>query len=1110
MADLTFDDLIPTPKKAPAVSFDDLIPDQAATRDGATVQPARVTVVEPSRTSPSPGVEAASTGDGSAAVGRGIVNGVPVVGPYLLGGLNRVAAGVRALKNDTRFSDELANVERFGERTAAEHPVASTAGELGGGVLGTLPAVAAAPAAFGIGAGGLAARSAASALTGAAIGGADAAVRSDGDPGATKTSAAIGGALGAVSPGIGSLVGRMVGARAANRSGQALVHEALDGVSEEDLAAAQRLMEQSRALPENGVGLTLDEALGRVTDGRTGRLSQVARVVANSGGEGGRIMNDFYAARPGEVERAGRAAFDAITPPIEAPSTLGPDVQVAARSGVAETPEGQALAAAQAAAGPRTTPLQAGSIVQPELRGLVDRLEQARDRQAAVDYSAARAAPDRVGIDRTVSVERPGEPIVTPSQGPPSFTPEAPAPAEAFAAAAPAAQGPQPGETLARYIARNGGIAPTPDLIAAGLHEFTVPGAGRVVREGGKPLDGFWRQDLRDAGYYRPDADGYATSDITNDLIRSLQNEQRGGAQVGRRPVNQQAAPQAQTAGAARDEFENALGLAQARAAADLQSVGVDPNSLHPAVRDRVVGALMRGEHHNGADALEAVVRGMREPPAPTITPTTVTEQVSAPRFGQVNPQPALDALDAQLRTAKGDVRSALQGTRRDAFEGTPDPASGERGLDLTVEGNLHWRERLDQALAQAVRDGDGTKVRDLQIVRSALDDQLKAVPEVATADANFAANSRPLEPFRGNTPLGRVVQRDDLTGRTATPAEQVPGLLSSPSAAREFAAIAPPAARDAMSRRLTTQILDGVTDPQGMVDAGRLRGAMREHEDVLGAFPDAAQRLGAVAAAREGLSRVEATPLGRLATQTQTGRDAIRVLFPTNPDPHSAQEVAQAVSALARQNPQVARHLVRQHVESVFNEATQSLKGGPAQYGGAGFASAVRGNPQQAQNLEAAVRALPNGDVAWGGLDKLLTTLEATGYRPQKGSDTYFNRVIGERLKEGHGPIGKAVTDVATGAAAGASVGGLTGALGGAVVGARRAAGDLMTRARMLGSTEGIARILTDPAALPDLRALARAPAGSKNAELFATRLLTLANEGTSALRAPRAASAR
>lgn len=92
-------------------------------------------------------------GDGSAAVGRGIINGVPVVGPYLLAGVNRGAAAVRALQNGTTFPEELKKVEAFGEETKKAHPWASTGGELLGGVVGTAPLVAAAPAAFGAGGG---------------------------------------------------------------------------------------------------------------------------------------------------------------------------------------------------------------------------------------------------------------------------------------------------------------------------------------------------------------------------------------------------------------------------------------------------------------------------------------------------------------------------------------------------------------------------------------------------------------------------------------------------------------------------------------------------------------------------------------------------------------------------------------------------------------------------------------------------------------------------------------------------------------------------------------------------------------------------------------------
>lgn len=154
----------------------------------------------------------APTGSDAAAVGRGLINGVPVVGPYLLGGVNRAAAGIRALKNDTKFSDELRNVEGFGERTAAAAPTATMLSELAGGVIGTAPAVAAAPAAFGASAAPLAIRAGTSALTGGILGGGDAAVRSGGDLEATKLGAGAGFGLGLASPVAAAGAGRIAAA----------------------------------------------------------------------------------------------------------------------------------------------------------------------------------------------------------------------------------------------------------------------------------------------------------------------------------------------------------------------------------------------------------------------------------------------------------------------------------------------------------------------------------------------------------------------------------------------------------------------------------------------------------------------------------------------------------------------------------------------------------------------------------------------------------------------------------------------------------------------------------------------------------------------------------
>ena len=1094
-----FDDLLasePAPQAAPAPTkagglFDDLLAAPAPTEGQKA--PAR----PPTGDFPTDGVP----GSGAAAVGRGIIDGVPVIGPYLLGGVNRAAAGIRSLQNDTKFSDELKNVEAFGNETAKANLGATTLGEVMGGVVGTLPLVAAAPAAFGAGAGSLAVRTGASLASGGILGGADSAVRSDGDVGATKTGAAIGAGLGAAGPIVGNLVGKGVRALSSPGRSQALVTEALDGISDKDLASARFLIEEAKNLPGGGVSLTLDEALNAVTGGQATRVSQLARVVTNSGGEGGRVMGEFYAGRPASIDNVGKAAFERVGPQNPSPTGVGFDLQDAARAGVAQTPEGMALTQARTGAGSRVTDDAAGRVIQPEMRAVADAREATRSTQAARDYDAARQAPENVGVERTVTVERPGEPIVTrPEFSRPQFAEGAPRPLDDLGRLDGSTQGPGP-ESLARYVARKGGIRLDGDARANDLQRYSLPGLGKIARPDGKGIDNFWREELIGAGYLKPDMDGGAARDITDELLRKLINEQRG---VPSYPIGE-AAPVRGRAAAGRygDDFANAKSLAESRLDEDLVRAGINPETVHPDVRTRVVGALVRGETMDPLEAYERTIGAMRENPAPYSKSTTVTEEIPDVRFGQVNPQAALDAINAQMRTAKGDVKGALAKARRDLF--------GPNGqTDLSVEGVLHARERLDNAIKAAVDVGDATKARDLQIARSALDGQLKAVPEVATADANFAANSRPLEPFTGNAPLAQVVRQDPLSGRMATPTEQVPAYLQGATAAREFLANATPAAREAYEGRLATRLLDGATDARGNVSSDSLLTALRENADVLDLVPAVRTRLQAIATARDGLARVEASPLGQIAERPDV-KAAVKALFPTNPTLGSQAEIATAVEALARNNPRAARDMVRIYMEGVFNEATQDLKGLPRQYGGAGFASAVRGNGQQRQNLEAAIRALPNGETIWTGLDRMLSVFEATGYKPVKGSDTYFNSVIGQRLKEGTGPIGKAITEVAAGAAAGAGVGGLKGAAGGAVLGAKRAGKELLQERRMLKDGEAIARILTDPKAIPLLRSLSNAPAGSRSAEVLTTKLILLANRGvSSAVQAPPSLSAR
>jgi hypothetical protein len=201
--------------------------------------------------------------------------------------------------------------------------------------------------------------------------------------------------------------------------------------------------------------------------------------------------------------------------------------------------------------------------------------------------------------------------------------------------------------------------------------------------------------------------------------------------------------------------------------------------------------------------------------------------------------------------------------------------------------------------------------------------------------------------------------------------------------------------------------------------------------------------------------------PLGKLAKDDTTTKQAIEALFPRNPLPNSQQEITQAVGQLSRRRPSVARQLVRAHVESVFNQASRDLQSGANQAGGAGFVAALRGNHQQAANLEAAVRALPQGDQLWTGFDRYLTILEAQGQRQHIGSQTAFNTQLMDDLKAGN-PLGTTMTVAA----------------GGGLSWPKKAL-DVVERWRLGRNVSQLAELITNPAAGDRFRRLATATSG-------------------------------
>ncbi|WP_145984552.1 hypothetical protein [Methylobacterium aquaticum] len=878
-----------------------------------------------------------------------------------------------------------------------------------------------------------------------------------------------------------------VGAAAAGRRSAAerMFDRSFGTVTPEEYGQIQKLVDDAAGLraPDGTltpIDLSWPEAAQQILGPR--RAGDLMRIVEGQGG-----LSEFFARRPEQIRAAGHAGLDTIAPAGAAPTQVGEAARSAAQSGMAATPEGQAVIRATQAVGPRVTPAQAGAVIQREMRGVADAREAKRAEQAARDYPAARDAPERAGVERTVTVERPGEPLLQTIDPGPAPPPRFDAPIDGGPATigslAPQRQPAPPRDpgarSLSRYIAENGGIGlERGDVKAAGLDRWKQPGVGSLVRtEGGKSIDSFWREKLIEDGYLPPDVDGGAARNIHDELLGLLQQEQRGQKVY---PYDWSGSDERSGFSRLRDQHQDAAGRAMSDIRASLTESGVDPKTMHKDVLDRAAAALMRGDALDPLDAVEAAVRAAREPaarPTSRMVPTTVTEEVSAPRFGQVDPQPAIDALDWQIRTAKGDVRSALEGIRRDLYEYGTDPVSGIRETDMTVEGLLHARERIDQHIAAAQEAGDRTKIRDLEIVRSSLDDQLKGVPEVAKADAGFAANSRPLEPFAGNTPLGRVTARDDLTKRMQTPAEQVPGMVQGATAARELLANATPEARRAFSGREVTRILDEARGGEGGLSAVSIRSGMQRNEDVLAQLPEAQQSLARLARAYEGRALVEKSPLGRIARAPHV-EAAIDALFPTKTTSGAAQEVTEAVRRMATSNPAAARDLVRMHLETEFGAAKQQRATGPDQKRGAYYAARLRGNEFQQQNIEAALKALPNGEAINVGFSRLLDILEATGQRQGVGSKTAFNTEALQDLRQG-------------GAAVEA---GKMAATGGLKLPTRIK--DALDRWQLGENTDELARLMTSPEGGRRLAQLASAKPGAATIALL-NRLTALAARG-------------
>lgn len=255
---------------------------------------------------------------------------------------------------------------------------------------------------------------------------------------------------------------------------------------------------------------------------------------------------------------------------------------------------------------------------------------------------------------------------------------------------------------------------------------------------------------------------------------------------------------------------------------------------------------------------------------------------------------------------------------------------------------------------------------------------------------------------------------------------------------------------------------------------AGFTQDAATVRDTALRASPDYDTALAIQQGGREQiLQPILDGPIGKLASKDTTTRNAIDVLFPANPLANSQDEIGRAVQTLSNRNPRVASDLVRAHVEEAFNRSAKDLQSGPNQAGGAKFRAQLVGNPQQAANMEAAMTALPNGQQRWDGFNRLLEVLEATGTRQNVGSRTAYNAEINKA--QAAGGLARDATKI------GANPARLLQPLA-----------DRYDQWKLGRNLDQLARIMTDPAAAGQLRAIARMPVGSNAATSMAIKLIT------------------
>lgn len=236
------------------------------------------------------------------ATATGLLEGVPVAGPALLGLAQRGAAGLTSLISGDSYKNNLTRAQETTAAAQAAHPNVTTGANIAGAVGGTIPLVVAAPALMGASrAASLGQNMLMGGASGGVIGGADAAVRSGGDLEQTKEGMKTGALFGGLAPAAAKVIGAganklMQGVSSILPSGAASksLTEAIgaSGTSADDIA--NELARNPRLAP-----MDVDP-----------NLQQMAMNLANQGGAPRSILSEAAQSRAAGARGTVNSAYD--------------------------------------------------------------------------------------------------------------------------------------------------------------------------------------------------------------------------------------------------------------------------------------------------------------------------------------------------------------------------------------------------------------------------------------------------------------------------------------------------------------------------------------------------------------------------------------------------------------------------------------------------------------------------------------------------------------------------------------------------------------------------------------------------------------------------------